>query len=237
MRTAFHKPLFSLRSRRAFTLLEMLVAMVIFGLVIGSVYTTWRILMQGNASALQMAARAQRKRLAVQTIEEALSSAVFFAVNATNYSFFGGSMGPFAELSFVANLGTSFPGSGRFEGERVRRLWFSVEPGPGGTADLVMRQNSMLAPMDDLLIAFPIVLAKDVGMFQLEFWDPQLQAFDIEWLRTNELPAMVRVSLVLGQESPTGTAPPDLVSRLVRLPAVGVAGDAQVGPGPASMAQ
>jgi hypothetical protein len=211
--------------------------MIIFGMVISSVYSTWRILMQSNASALQLAARAQRKRLAVQTIEEALSSAVFFAANATNYSFLGGSAGPFAELSFVAHLGSSFPGSGRFEGEKVRRLWFSVEPGPGGTADLVMRQNSMLAPMDDLLVGFPIVLARDIHAFQLEFWDPQQQMFDIEWLQTNQLPALVRLSLALGANTPSGTAPPDLVSRLVRLPAVGVAGDAQLGVGAAAMAQ
>lgn len=216
----------------AFTLIEMLVAMIIFGMVLTSLYSTWRILMRSNATAVAVASRAQRKRLAIQTVEEALNSSVFFAANATNYTFIADTTGMFADLTFVAHLGNTFPGSGRFDGEKVRRVWFTVEPGPGGGAALMLRQNSMLAPLETMDIAFPIVLARDISAFQLQFWSPQDGGFIPEWTLTNQLPALVQISMAFGNETGTAGTQPDWVTRFVRLPAVGVAGDAQVGPVP-----
>ena len=180
---------------RAFTLLELLVAMFVFAMVLTSLYMTWRVLMRSNVAALELAAEAQRKRLAVQTIEEALNAAVLFAASPTNYAFIADTTGAAAALSFVAHLGTGFPGSGRFDGESVRRLWFQVEPGPGGDGWLVMRQASMLAALDDPTQAFPVPLSRNVSEFRLEFWDERQGEFAEEWTLTNRLPALVRMTL------------------------------------------
>lgn len=220
----------SRRRVAAFTLIEMLLAILIFGMVMSLLYSSWRIILQSNAAGLKLAADAQRTRLAMQTVEEALSSAVLFAGNATNYVFLADNSGRYASLSFVAHLGDSFPGSGRFDGERVRRLWFTVENARDGTPELVLRQNSMLGVMDDLQQAFPVVLAKNVSAFQVEFWDERRREFSAEWLQSNRLPAVVAVSLEMTPPAGrTGSRPPEVISRLVRLPAVGVAGEAQGG--------
>lgn len=223
----------------AFTLIEMLLAIVIFGMVLSLLYSSWRIILQSNAAGLKLAADAQRTRLAMQTVEEALSSAVLFAGNATNYVFLADSAGRYASLSFVAHLGDSFPGSGRFDGERVRRLWFTVENNREGIPELVLRQNSMLGVMDDLQQAFPIVLAKHLSAFQVEFWDERRREFSAEWLQSNRLPAVVLISMEIAPPAGrTGTRPPEVMTRLVRLPAVGVANEAQGGvPGPAPAAR
>lgn len=216
---------------RAFTLLELLVAMFVFAMVLTSLYMTWRVLMRSNVAALELAAEAQRKRLAVQTIEEALNAAVLFAASPTNYAFIADTTGAAAALSFVAHLGTGFPGSGRFDGESVRRLWFQVEPGPGGDGWLVMRQASMLAALDDPTQAFPVPLSRNVSEFRLEFWDERQGEFAEEWTLTNRLPALVRMTL--GFADPRATRREvEHVTRVVRIPSVGVAADAQLGAGP-----
>lgn len=229
------------RRRRfaAFTLIEMLLAILVFGMVLSLLYSSWRIILQSNAAGLKLAADAQRTRLAMQTVEEALSSAVLFAGNATNYVFLADTSGRHATLSFVAHLGDSFPGSGRFDGERVRRLWFTVENGRDGTPELLLRQNSMLGVMDDLQQAFPIVLARNLNAFQVEFWDERKREFSAEWLQSNRLPAVVLVSMEIAPPGGrTGARPPEVMTRLVRLPAVGVAGETQGGvPGAAPVSR
>lgn len=214
--------------RHAFTLLELLVAMFVFAMVLTSLYMTWRVLMRSNAAALGIAADAQRKRLAVQTLEEALNAAVLFAASPTNYAFIADTGGTAASLTFVAHLGAGFPGSGRFDGESVRRLWFGLESGPGGEGWLVMRQASMLAALDDPSQAFPVPLSRNVAEFRLEFWDERRDEFADEWALTNRLPALVRLTVGFTEEGATRPGV-DYVTRVVRIPSVGVAADAQVG--------
>jgi prepilin-type N-terminal cleavage/methylation domain-containing protein len=233
-------PDFPTARRRAFTLLEVLVALVIFALVLASLYATWRLVLQSNAAALRIAANAQRTRMCIQTIEEALGSAVFYGASASRYAFQADTSGDFAQLSFVANLSEAFPGSGRFDGARVRRIAFLVQPGENGGAELVMQQKSILLEPGGELVSrrdalsfdtaahtFPVLLARDLSLFQLEFWDPQRNEYVPEWLRTNQLPACVRVSLGFGRAG-RRNEPAQLVTRMVRLPSLGVAADAQV---------
>jgi len=91
---------------------------------------------------------------------------------------------------------------------------------------LVLRQNSLLAPDDRDFESYPIVLAKEVSVFQLEFWDGRRGEYIPEWLSTNQLPQVVRVTLGFGSQGRYSKRPAELVSRVVRIPssAVGAAG-------------
>lgn len=215
--------------RRGFTLIEVLVALLVFSMVLTLLYGTWRILMQSNAAGLRIAANAQRSRMTIQTIEEALNSAVFFNSNARHYSFLGEEDGSFSALSFVAHLSSAFPGSGHFDGEKVRRLTFTVAPDAGGSSILLLQQNSILSSLEDGAEPFPIILAKDVSMFEVTFWDSRRSEFTSEWKQTNTLPALVRVVVGFGQQSRFSQQPAEIVTRFVRIPSAGVAGDAQAG--------
>ena len=112
---------------------------------------------------------------------------------------------------------------GRVGGERLRRVSFYVPP---GGRDLVLEQNSLLADFEQGGEPAGLVLARDVQLFQLEFWDGQQRDFVEEWLSTNQLPVIVRVTLGFGQ--PKGSREPaQIVSRVVRLPTVAVPREAQ----------
>jgi hypothetical protein len=133
--------------------------------------------------------------------------------------------GPYAAITFVSVLSDSFPGSGAFGGERVRRVTFSVD---SGHRDLLLEQSSMLA---DLNQTEPrrMVLAHDVETFQLEFWDTRINDYITEWTLTNQLPVLVRVTLAFGRGDHSRNEPREIVSRTVRLASVGVPLEAQGG--------
>lgn len=223
------KPLHSGGSRGAFTLIEVLVALLVFSMVLTLLYGTWRILMQSNAAGLRIAANAQRSRMTIQTVEEALNSAVFFNSNARHYSFLAEEEGGFSAVSFVAHLSSAFPGSGHFDGEKVRRLTFTVISDSGDTPALLLQQNSILSSLEDGAEPFPLVLARDISMFEVTFWDPRRSEFTTSWTQTNTLPALVRVVVGFGQQSRFSQQPVETITRFIRIPSAGVPGDAQAG--------
>ena len=61
------------RKRRGFTLLEIMVALALFGLIAAAIYSSWFAIMRGAKVGLSSAAKVQRSRIAMQTIEEALT--------------------------------------------------------------------------------------------------------------------------------------------------------------------
>lgn len=219
----------ALRGRSAFTILEVLVALFIFSAVLTSLYATWRLVLQSNAAGLLIAANAQRARMAMQTVEEAVGSAVMFNSN-TNYAFVADTSGNFAAVSLVGHLSDSFPASGRFDGERIRRVTFMVENGPNGAPALMMRQNSMLAADTDRVESYAVLLAKDISMFQMEFWDQRKNEFVNEWTNPRQLPPLVRITLGFGVRQRSRTEPDEMVTRVVRIYGVGVDGALQGGP-------
>lgn len=213
-----------LRGRAAFTLLELMVALLVFGLVLTSLYSTWVLVVRGNSAALKIAAEGQRARMTIRALEDALVAAEMFPQNGGLYQFVADTSGAFAAISLAGPMSESFPGSGYFEGERLRRVTFMVTPGAQGN-DLVLQQNSILAAETDQdRGVYSMVLARNVTLFTLEFWDRQRTRGEWipEWTWTNQLPQLVRVTLGVGQSSQNARMPDQLVSRVVALPSGGV---------------
>jgi hypothetical protein len=124
-----------------------------------------------------------------------------------------------SSLSFVARLAKSFPRSGKFGDFDVRRLTFSVEAGPEYSQQLVLRQNPLLMEMDVDEQNHPLVLAKNVKEFKLEFWDERMGDFIDDWKQTNQLPKLVKVSLKL-VDNPHSLQPPEVIERVISLPSI-----------------
>ncbi|MSU31420.1 MAG: hypothetical protein EXS25_01930 [Pedosphaera sp.] len=207
----------------AFTVLEVMVAVLMFAIIITSLHSTWKLIIQSTRSAIRSTTEAQRARMAMRTLENALVSATLFSGNPKLYFFQAETSGQFAAISFAADLSDSFPGSGIFGGEKIRRVSFYVPP--GGT-DLVVDQTSLLANLEMGGEPSTTVLARDVSLFQLEFWDAQQRDFATEWMSTNQLPVIVRVTLGFGK-SLRLNEPSQRVTRIVRLPTVAVPREAQ----------
>ena len=121
---------------------------------------------------LDAAASAQRARITIRVLEDSLGSAQSFAANLPYY-YFDAENGDTPVLSFVARLSKSFPRSGKFGDLDVRRVTFSVEAAPDGSRQLVLRQNPLVMELRRDEKEHPIVLAKNVKGFEMQFWDTE----------------------------------------------------------------
>jgi len=193
---------------RAFTLVEIMVAIMVFMMVIAAIYSTWALIMRATRVGQDAAAQAQRQRVALRTIEDALMSIQSFQASQQYYSFIVDNSGD-AVLSFASRVPEIFPRNGKFGDFNLRRLTFSVEPGRNGEKNLVLRQNPILMDPDEDEKKFPLVLARNLKKFTVECWDIKQLDWVTEWNTTNDIPRMIRVGLVLGGNTDGGGSAPD----------------------------
>jgi type II secretory pathway pseudopilin PulG len=189
----------------AFTLIEIMLAVVIFFGALAMIYSTWLMIMRATVTGQKAAAQAQRERVAIHTIEESITSIESFQASLQYYSFVvqNSGNGQQATLSFVARLPDDFPRSGRYGVFNVRRLTFDVEavtdPVTRQTEnDLVLRQYPILTGEDVDDAQNPFILSRNVQLFTVECWDTNSANWVDEWDNTNAIPPAIRVDLALG---------------------------------------
>lgn len=199
-----------------------MVSIAVFMLVMGSVIACWRCVVNGKMIAENAAAAAQRARVGMRTVEDALTTAEISSAPGNPgsiyyYQFDTDTSGKFASLSLAARLPADFPGSGLFGDNVMRRVTFDVE-NVGGTNNLVMNQSPLLEVLNDENTPYPITLARDVSIFMLEFWSEQ----DGDWATsldvTNAFPPMIRVTLGVGHPEGRSDVPYDLIVRTIAMP-------------------
>jgi type II secretory pathway component PulJ len=184
-------------SAGAFTLVEIMIAFTIFSILVAAIYSTWTLILRSKQVGNEAAARIQRQRIAVRTLEDSLTCVQSFQASLAYYSFVVQN-GNQPMLSFVARVPAVFPRNGRFGDFNLRRLTFTVEAGPDSERDLVLRQNPILMDMDSDERSAPLVLARDVSVFTVECWNTNTLEWVGEWDDTNSIPSILRVGLVFG---------------------------------------
>ncbi|MFO1513564.1 MAG: type II secretion system protein GspJ [Verrucomicrobiota bacterium] len=206
-------------ARRAFTLIEIMMALALFGLLVAAIYASWTLIIRSAQIGLSASARIQRERIALRTIEESLGCVRSFEADRQHYGFVAEN-GDGGFLSFVARLPESFPRDGRFPDFDVRRVTFSIEGGSDSQSQLVLRQNPILMEMDQTERDKPLVLAKGVNKMEFEFWDDRKKDWVDEWKATNQLPKMLKLTLSFVRPSPGGNSQREEVSRIIQLPSI-----------------
>jgi prepilin-type N-terminal cleavage/methylation domain-containing protein len=215
---------------RGFTLIEIMVSLAVFTMVIASIYATWALVLRATEIGHDAAAQAQRQRVVLRAIGDALMGVQSFQAS-QNYYWFKLANGDSSYLSFVARLPDTFPRHNKFVGEQAgpdsneRRVTFSLEAGANNERDLVLRQNPVLMDMDDDEKQFPCVLAKNVKTFTIEWWgtnEMNEAGWNTEWddTMTNTIPQMMRVHLVIGANTEKGQDASDFAAtRIYTVPA------------------
>ncbi|HEX7655093.1 MAG TPA: type II secretion system protein [Verrucomicrobiae bacterium] len=202
-------------AQQAFTLIEVMVAIAIFGMIIAVIYATWALVMKATQVGQTAASEAQRQRVAIHTIEDALICAQSFQASPQYYSFLlGDNM-----LSFTARLPEDYPRSSKFI-SNLRRLEFKMEAGDFGHNNLVLRQRPVLVDWSEDELKTPLILARNVKTFSVECWDTNQVEWVTEWNDTNSIPLTLRIGLVL--ESPAddhGRAGEKAIWRVISRPA------------------
>ena len=211
------------RVRLGFTLIEILMAMAIFSLVMSAIYATWMAILRGSQAGLKATAEVQRERMAMHTIELALTTARSFQLDVRHYGFIAEN-GSDAKLTFVARLPKSFPRGGRFGDFDVRRVEFALENGPESSRQLVLRQTPILMDFDQDEMQHPLVLAKNVKDLIFDLWDPRANDWTDNWPQTNQLPKMIKVTLRLALPSQSYTTVKEELIRTIAIPSSAVPG-------------
>jgi len=217
---AYHRPTKSRRDdgrRAAFTLIEILIAIGILGMVLAAIYSSWTAVLRASKVGLDAAAAVQRSRIVMRTLEDSLLCAQSFAQNQRYYGFIAQN-GSDASLSFVSHLPDSFPRSRKFGDLHIRRVSFSVESGPESSRQLVLRQGPLLTDLDKDENEHPLVLAKFVSEFQMEFWDMRENDWVDDWKQTNQLPKLVKITLKLADDAQSTRRPQQEITRIINLP-------------------
>jgi hypothetical protein len=216
-----------------------MIAISIFAMVLTAIYSSWTAILRASKTGLEVAASVQRSRIALRMLEDSLGSAQSFAANLPYYYFLGQN-GNDAALSFVARLDKSFPRSGKFGDLDVRRLTFTVERGPDGASQLVLRQSPLLMEPDPDEKQHPMVLARNVKAFEMQFLDTNRTPPDWveEWTetKTNQLPKQVMITLKVA-DNPHSPSAQEEITRIINIPAVTVQRIWQIQQGPGAIGQ
>lgn len=212
------------RGRRsiAFTLVEVMIAMGILGVIMIAIYSCWSSILRGAKAGVSAAGDVQRMRIAMRTVEQAFWGVKMFVQNSGYYAFLVDTNSAQSGISFVSFLPESFPRSGRYTNNPVRRVTFAVEEGADRVSRLVLHQRPLLAEPDRDEEENPVVLARDVTLFDLQFWGQNSREWETGWLPTNQLPKLVKITLGFGRLGWGSRQPRDLAVRIVSLPAAAV---------------
>ncbi len=202
----------------AFTLIEIMVAIGVLGGLMVAIFASWQAIVRSSQIGITAAVEAHRTRVAVRSLTDAMSSTVLYELNMPYYAFLADTTESFAAFSLVARLPSSFPGSGLFFDQPLRRVTFSVEP-TNSTHQLIMRQNPILSPLEEGQEAYPMVLAKNVGAFTMEFLDLRSGEWMPEWIYTNQIPPMVRFSLGFISKETGKVDDKRMIKRIIQIPA------------------
>jgi hypothetical protein len=195
-------------------------AILILSLIMLAIHATWMSIVKGTRLGLSAAASVQRSRIAMRTLQDAFLTVQMYAENLRYYFFVADASGDYSAISMVSRLPFNFPGVGRYGDQIVRRVEFFTQPGTNGTAELVMTQVPILLATNETSIKpYSLVLARDVSIFMLEYWDEKKREWATEWFNTNALPRLVRITLGQGKVAGAISQPQDIVSRIVALPA------------------
>jgi hypothetical protein len=165
----------------------------------------------------------------LRVIGDALMGVESFQASQQYYWFkLGNGQSPF--LSFVARLPDTFPRHNKFFNTATgpdassRRVTFSLAAGKDGESDLILQQQRILMDLDDDEKQFPLVLARNVKEFTIEWWgtnEMNEAAWNKEWddTMTNTIPHMLRIHLVMGGNTANGQeAPSFAATRIYTVP-------------------
>lgn len=189
---------------RGFTIIEILVSLLLFTIMLSSLYATWRLILRTSRVGQELSDTNQKIRIAAEALQTALSSAIMFEHNVRLYAFEVDNSGYFPRLSFVSRLPSGFIGSGLFGGLQTRRVTFEAETNRLGKIQLVLKQWPVMFEVKEQQLGHPfqyskIPLVDDLVVFQVEFSDGRTDQWLDQWINpisktpwTNELPRAVR---------------------------------------------
>lgn len=203
------------KHRSAFTLLEIMLAVTILGLLVIAVSSTWSAGLRGWKRSYGLAEDFQRQRVVLESLADLMQSMVYwpdarslYALRGEHDRFGSGS------ISFVTGSDALLPASEPMAGG-LRRVTIAFERGADGAGALTIQSAPAMRETDRVEERPVSVIARDVTGFVIRYRHPQTGAWKEGWEEPTSLPT--GVEFVIEFTKP-GEKEPVIVSRMVDLP-------------------
>jgi prepilin-type N-terminal cleavage/methylation domain-containing protein len=210
------------RPRTGFTLLEVLLAVVILGMLSTAVYSTWNAALTSWRRGSDASEAFQRQRVVMDALMELTQSAMFFAPSASLYAFVATkNPGLGDSISFVTASDAYLPPSETIAAG-MRRVIISLEQDQYRRTYLAIVNEPALRPDDDKSLAPPQahVISMDVSGFYVRYRDPRDGSWSEKWEEQAFPPSAVEYTVVFGERD--GRFPPLVITRPVDIPVAAV---------------
>lgn len=186
------------KKQAAFTLVEAIVSVAVFSIVLAMVYGVFFSLARSTVAGAEATVEIQRQRIALKTIEDALSGLVYYEQSKEQYSFLADTtIFDYPSISFVSRVPPDFLGNKEFGSQRLRRIEFTVEDDEDLGRSLVMYQEALMQPVNTQDIREPKrwVLGPNLDTFFFVFWSTINNEWVSEWTETNSVPSRLKFEL------------------------------------------
>lgn len=211
MSPSFHR----LKHRAGFTLLEIMLAVTILGIVIAAVFATWNSGLNAWKRSSNVSENFQRERIVMATLTD-LTKSLVYAPSATslydvtyNHDAANGDT-----VSFVTASDLLLPPAEALAAG-MRRVTIGLQRDQYGRPYLGIANAAALlaesAPGAEMH-----VLSADVCGFAVRFRDPRDGSWKDKWEEQNLMPSALEYTLGFGAND--GRTPPAIVTRCVELP-------------------
>jgi prepilin-type N-terminal cleavage/methylation domain-containing protein len=201
---------------RAFTLLEVMLAVTIMALVVTAVYTTFNSGLTAWRHGAEITDTFQRQRVVLDTLTELAQSVVFVHTSARIYQVQGASnlMGGDSVSFVTASDALLPPGEATIAG--MRRVTISLERDMAGQTYLAIANEPAMAAPEHQSRAEKRLLSADVDAFHVRYRNPQNGVWTDRWEDAEMMPGAMEFTVSFIDRS--GRLPPLIVTRAVELP-------------------
>lgn len=189
----------------AFTLLEAMVAVMIFGILMLAVGSLWSVCWKATERISQRDTGGGRIHLVLQRLERAVENSVFHKEPRSLYAWeSGGRRGGFPESDLLSFVTVLAPDADADLAERSapERIQVGLQNGPSGKKQLVARAAPFTMKEDDW--QRETVLLDNVKSFQVRFWDGDRKDWVWNWSDGEHPPIAVQFVIEALGDAKTG---------------------------------
>ena len=204
------------RFAAAFTLLEVMLAVTILGLVIGAITATWQAGLSGWRRSASVSDSFQRERVVMGTLEDLTKSIIYAPSKDTLYDInFEHDQQAGDSVSFVTGSDMLLPPA-EVMVAGLRRVTVALQRDPRNRPFLGIANAPALQPDEGTPESVWHVLSADVCGFGVRFRNPRDGSWVDKWDEANLIPSAIEYTVAFGAND--GRTPPVVVTRAIELP-------------------
>jgi prepilin-type N-terminal cleavage/methylation domain-containing protein len=203
------------RTTTGFTLLEIMLAVTILGMISMAIYATWSSALAGWKRSANICESLQRERIVMDTLAELTKSAVFFKNDSGLYDITGTRESQTGNtITFVTGSDLLLPPT-EATAAGMRRVTIAMYRDQWGRPFLGI-SNIPALHTDDAPEPVVHVLSAQVCGFGVRYRDPRSLAWVEQWEEGSLIPSAIEYTVAFGPND--GRTPPVVVTRAVELP-------------------